>query len=439
MELDNVQHKIWENGVLRVDGRYLKAGNKPFFWLADTAWLIFTNISEEEAYTYLRNRAERGFNVIQAVLVYTTPELEDINKMKTSSYQVTDEEYWEHCDRVIRMAEELGLYMALLPTWGSLVKNNILNENNALDYANYLGKRYANYKNVIWILGGDIRAAGYEEVYRIMGRQLKKLNPDKLITFHPFGRCMSTMWFDNNDEWLDFNMFQSGHRRYDQCNMGLWDDNADNEAFYSEDNWRYVKKAYEVSDKPVLDGEPSYEWIVQGLHDNTQPYWKAIHVRRYAYWSVLAGACGHTYGDNSIMQYCGDNGGSYGACCSWQEALHHEGAAEMGYLRALMESVDFTTGSKKDELLIGGQRDKHKYIAVFAGDDFVFVYDYLGSDFSLDTRDYQGADMYWYGAVNGDYSYIGKAGTCFEAKSMKAPNDNTDRILVINQGSFTKQ
>jgi hypothetical protein len=26
-------------------------------------------------------------------------------------------------------------------------------------------------------------------------------------------------------------------------------------------------------------------------------------VRRYAYWSVFAGSCGHTYGHNAIMQF----------------------------------------------------------------------------------------------------------------------------------------
>lgn len=54
--------------------------------------------------------------------------------------------------------------------------------------------------------------------------------------------------------------------------------------------------------KPVIDGEPSYENIPQGLHDPKEVLWKACDVRRYAYWSVFAGAFGHTYGNNSIMQ-----------------------------------------------------------------------------------------------------------------------------------------
>jgi hypothetical protein len=40
---------------------------KPFFWLGDTAWELFHRLSREEADKYLKNRAEKGFTVIQAV------------------------------------------------------------------------------------------------------------------------------------------------------------------------------------------------------------------------------------------------------------------------------------------------------------------------------------------------------------------------------------
>ena len=39
----------------------------PFFWLGDTAWQLFHALDREEAQLYLSNRAERKFNVIQAV------------------------------------------------------------------------------------------------------------------------------------------------------------------------------------------------------------------------------------------------------------------------------------------------------------------------------------------------------------------------------------
>lgn len=46
--------------------------------------------------------------------------------------------YWEHVDRIIHMADELGLYMALLPSWGSLLKTGVITEDNILEYGSFL-------------------------------------------------------------------------------------------------------------------------------------------------------------------------------------------------------------------------------------------------------------------------------------------------------------
>ena len=144
----------WTRQPLRVSGRYFMEGDKPFFWLGDTAWLLFHRLNLEEAYQYLRNRKELGFNVIQAVLVNSVagdPVMD--NEVKDASQP----EYWDFCDQVIRMAEEMGLYLALLPAWGSLVKKKILTEDNAERFAHFLARRYQNAPNLIWILGGDVR------------------------------------------------------------------------------------------------------------------------------------------------------------------------------------------------------------------------------------------------------------------------------------------
>lgn len=394
---------------ITTDGYYFKQDGKPFFWLADTGWLLFTNVSEEKAEVYLRNRAEKGFNIIQAVLVYANKDMADINMMPVGRFDVESDEYWEHCDRVIKLAAKYGLYMALLPTWGWIVKRGLLNEGNAEKYGSFLADRYKDYDNIIWLLGGDVKAEGFEKVYEILGKTLKKKMPDTLIGFHPFGRCTSTLWFKDAD-WLDFNMFQSGHGRYDQCTMSAWDDTSNETALFGEDNWKFVLHDREASHKPVLDGEPSYEQIPQGLHDATQPYWQAKEVRRYAYWSVLEGAAGHTYGDNCIINFFDGirKGVTYGAKDHWQTALHHEASGQMKYLKELIESVDYQSGHLADELLVDGQKEKGERIAVFAGKEFVIVYNYLGKSFRLDSSKYRGADVYYMNPQTGDKSYVGK-------------------------------
>ena len=99
----------------------------------------------------------------------------------------------------------------------------------------------------------------------------------------------------------------------------------------------------------------------------------------------------------------------------------------------MKESVDFVNGEAHDDLLIGGQREKHARIAVFAGKEYVIAYDYLGEAFTLDTSGYTGKEMWWISPVTGVRSYIG---ICkekqFEAlKFKKIEKEHTDRILLI--------
>lgn len=431
--------KPWENGALRVSDnkRYLKNGDVPFFWLGDTAWLLMQKCSREEAYTYLKNRKDKGYTVIQAVLVHSVPETEDSSSLAKVKKDVFSPEYWKHCDEVISMAEELGLYMALLPAWGALVKNHVLTAENVKEYADFLGKRYQERPNIVWLLGGDVRGNEGPDVFDTEGWVLKSWNPDRLIGYHPFGRTSSSLWF-HDKEWLDFDMFQSGHRRYDQVTLGQWDDNAAREGFFGEDNWRYVERDLNCSPaKPTVDGEPSYEGIPQGLHDSTQPYWQAHDVRRYAYWSVFAGAMGHTYGSNAVMQFYDDPSepGSYGVREVWQEAIHHSGAGQMKYLKELMESVDYQQGRPRQELLVSDQGEKYNRISVFGGKDYLFVYDYSGRPFDIELWPLEGRRIqaYWLNPADGIYSFA----EAFQAGGVKhctPPHryeDGNDWVLVF--------
>ena len=100
--------------------------------------------------------------------------------------------------------------------------------------------------------------------------------------------------------------------------------------------------------------------------------------------------------------------GAYGVRESWQDAMHHPGAAQLRYLKELMESVDFTNGKPEDKLLLFGQKERYHRIAVFAGEDYVFCYDYSGDEFLLDLWYYKDKQMdaYWMNPQDGTYSYI---------------------------------
>jgi hypothetical protein len=192
-------------------------------------------------------------------------------------------DYWDHVQFIIDEANKRAMYMALVTVWGSNVKNGKVNMTNAEAYAKFLAERFKNKSNIIWVDGGDIPGNEGMEVWKKIATTIKKYDDKHLMTFHPRGRYSSSDWF-HNESWLDFNMFQSGHKNYTQ------DTSSKEKNHYGEDNWKFVNVDYNKQPvKPTLDGEPSYENIPHGLHDSLEKRWTAADIRRYAYWSVFAG------------------------------------------------------------------------------------------------------------------------------------------------------
>src|SRR5690242_18224433 len=46
----------------------------PFFWLADTGWLLLSKLDRAETIRYLDDRQKKGFNVVQVMLLHS-PEM----------------------------------------------------------------------------------------------------------------------------------------------------------------------------------------------------------------------------------------------------------------------------------------------------------------------------------------------------------------------------
>jgi hypothetical protein len=339
-------------------------------------------------------------------------------------------DYWDHVDYIIDMAEKKGLYMALVPVWGSNVRGGLVSSAQAEKYAKWLAGRFRDKTNIIWLNGGDVKGSDSTVVWEIIGSTIKKANPGQLMTYHPFGRTKSSTWF-HNAEWLDFNMFQSGHRRYDQDVDGLR---------YGEDNWRYVADDYAKKPvKPTLDGEPSYEGIPQGLHDSSQPFWTAGDVRRYAYWSVFAGGCGFSYGHNAIMQFHkkGDTSPAYGVREIWEEALDSPGASQINYLKQLILSRPNFERVPAQELIAGENGEKYDYIVATRGKDYAFIYIYTGRSFDLDLTKllWKKTRASWYSPRNGQSipmeSFAAKGIKSFDPPAEKA--DGNDWVLVLDK------
>lgn len=424
--------------MLKVKGRHFELNGKPFFYLADTAWLLFSKLTLEETKRYLETRAAQGFNVIHATLVHHRDyhlcedagrtALQD-NDFARPSMDRDGQGYWDRVEEVVKEAGRLGLHMGLVLSWGTLVQSGALNTENCTAYLRHIVSRFSSYDHVIYILGGDIRGSVNPQLYRTMGRYLKAHSPNQLVGYHPFGRCSSSLWF-RGEAWLDFHMFQSGHRDRSQRTLGAWDDNpVPEEEWFGEENWKYVERDRAWDDKPTLDGEPSYEGIPHGLHDPLRPYWTAREVRRYCWWSLLSGAAGFTYGHNATMQFYrkGDEG-SYGVRETWQEALMAPGAGQMRFARELLEKCHFEKGVPRPDLLLeNGEEDT--YVPVLASDDAILAYSYPGTEIQFGSLPFTPVSACFFDPASGDI--VRTAATSDGRYRFPKRAGDTDWVLVL--------
>lgn len=401
------------------NGRFFTtADGKPFFWLGDTGWLLFSKLNREEVIKYLDDRKRKGFNVIQVMVLHmvtvvnaygdsalmngnvATPNTTEGN----NAANATEYDYWDHADFIVNAAAQRGIYIAMVPVWGSEVKAGHVTSEQAKQYAAFLARRYKAKTNIVWMNGGDIKGSDSMEVWKTIGNTLHENDPAHLITFHPRGRTQSSTWF-HNEPWLQFNTFQSGHRRYNQ-------DTTTGELHYGEDNWRYVEVDYQLTPvKPVFDAEPSYEKIPQGLHDTLEKVWTADDLRRYAYWSVFAGGCGFTYGNNAVMQMHrpGDKDGNYGVKDYWFNAINDPGASQMIHLKNLLLSKSYFDRIPDQSLLSGDAGEKYDRLVATRGKNYAWIYAYTGRVIRIQMNKLKGTEIKasWYNPRNGKYTSIG--------------------------------
>ncbi|MDX2038732.1 MAG: glycoside hydrolase family 140 protein [Isosphaeraceae bacterium] len=340
---------------ISADGRFLLQGDgRPFFYLADTAWELFHRLDREEATRYLQDRASKGFTVIQAVALaeldgltdpnpYGKLPLVDLDPARPAVVEGPENDYWDHVDFIVDKANDLGLVVGFLPTWGRYWRDRIdgkapvFTPANAEVYGKWLGRRYGG-KAVIWILGGDrpIENDGHRAVIEAMARGIRAGEPTRrLITFHPPGGTGSTQWFAKAD-WIDFQMRQNGH--------------------VPEYTGRYENTSadYRLEPaKPVIDGEPIYEDHPISFNAKKLGHSTAIDVRRPLYWDLFSGACGHTYGHHSVWQmWTRERRPINGPLMPWDQALEAPGAGQMIHGRRLIESRPILSRIPDDSLVV---------------------------------------------------------------------------------------
>lgn len=447
---------------LTPNGHFLQTrSGEPFFWLGDTGWELFHRLDREEARIYLKNRAEKGFNLIQAVALHELEAFESPNAY--GDYPLKGEDilrpdttrgndpgdplqydYWDHLEFILEEAASLGLLVGLLPCWGEYVtprfRDRVIGSPEAgYAYGSFIGKRFLKYNDhLVWILGGDRlpdeRSNGVQ-IWRAMAEGITDGVTDTpgydgkadyrrtFMTYHCY--ASSSRWF-HNDPWIDMHTWGSYHEK------------RDNERAYYEaqDDWKLDPP------KPTLNSEPAYEllpvnydWehVSGGRFDD-------FDVRQQAYWSVFAGTCGHTYGCNPVWQMYKKANPHPPLTLQnrkeWHEALDEPGASQVGYLKELILSRSFPDRRPAQHILAENPHDPAGHLQACAGDRWWMVYIPTGKEVHLHMERPAGnrAQATWFNPREGHFGTpeLTATGAITRFDPPGEPGRGNDWVLIID-------
>jgi len=277
----------------------------------DAAWSLIVGLNQTEVEEYLKNRRDKGFNTVMVELIEhkfcKKPPLNvagDAPFKTPGDFSTPNEKYFAHADWVIRKAAENGIQVLLYPIYlgykgtdEGWVEEALANgPEKCLDYGRYLGKRYKDFDNIIWLMGGDRHPGPALEDVDMVALGIKEYDQRHAFSAHCDPEHSAVDDFSGG-RWLDFNTTYT----YELVHAKLLQDYKRTPAM------------------PFILIESSYE----GEHNASD-----VQIRRQAYWAVLCGGFGHVLGNRPIWLF--DPG--------WQKAMDLPGSVSMQFWGELFHS-----------------------------------------------------------------------------------------------------
>jgi hypothetical protein len=409
--------KISENRRYLVDSQ-----GKPFFLLGDTPWFL-QKVKLQDVRLILDDRVHKGFNTLFLEI------LDDSAMPSRDAYgsvafePETDitrpvETYWRYADTVMEEVTKRGFFVIMSELWygaGRGLWMHHVTPAGARTYGRFLGRRYARFKNLMWMHCGDCNPdARLAECADELARAIQQEAPHHLHTAHLSHESSSADFF-NESLWLDVNMAYTYGAAYLQ-----------------------VSKEYQRSDpvRPVILGETGYEDepnAIELLPDAKQgDLWNPYRIRRNAWWAILSGACGYCAGTR-LWRFE----------TNWRDVLRVESSRQAPLIRKLLEPRPWwrLVPDMTHELVTGGygQWKQADYVtAALAGDgELAVAYLPRGGTIQVAMNRFAGqVAATWFDPTNGEHGPVERSPFANEGNcSFTTPGANTagdkDWVLVL--------
>lgn len=269
-------------------GRYLvDQNNTPFLMVGDSPQALIANLSESDADYFLANRQAAGFNTVWVNLLCKTytgcrsdgTTYDGIPPFLTpGDLSTPNDAYFTRVDHMLQLAAQHGLAVILDPVetggWLSVLQSN--GATKAYNYGVYLGNRYKNVPNLLWMSGNDYGSDKWanDNVVTAVARGIQSVDTNHI---HTVELGINTSLDDTN--WASL--------------ISL------NAAYTYSPTYAEVLHAYNQSMMPVFMVEANYEF-----ENNTgNDYGSPLLLRMQEYWSALSGATGQLYGNHYTWQF----------------------------------------------------------------------------------------------------------------------------------------
>lgn len=343
---------------------YFIKDNKEFFYLADTCWSAFTNISFDDWKYYLKYRKMQGFNAIQINILPQWDRSETDNYIDPFevlpdgkwNFNKMNEKYFERAEKMVEMMVEEGFIPALVVLWCNYVPgtwltkmmaergiSHVIPKNSLEKYLYNVIEKFKRY-NPIFIISGDTDFQDEEavEYYLKAFKITKEVAPNSLTTMHLCGGFYNIPESIVNSPNYDFYMYQSCH-------------------FKDKQSWTYevAQKFYNMPIKrPIINGEPCYEGIGSIRSFNKYGRFTRDDVRRAVWQSLLSGAkAGITYGAHGIWSWEKGLGDykvveGYAHPYDWRDAIKLPGVYDVNFAKWVFEKYKLFDIEPCNEILV---------------------------------------------------------------------------------------
>jgi hypothetical protein len=330
--------------------RYLvDRNNHPFLIVGDSPQTPMGRVSMTDWEFYVANRQGYGINALWVHVMCRDNEFcnkdgstpDGIVPFLTEGDLATpNPAYFARLDKLLGIAAAHGMVVLLTPVetsgWLGILKSN--GPDKAFAFGQYLGQRYRDVPNIIWMHGNDFQTwkdPADDAVVLAVARGIRSEDRNHLHT-------------------IELNYLDSGSM--DDPN---WRGMIDLDAAYTySPTYERVLHEYDRKDfKPEFLVEATYEFE----HDS-----RPSTLRRQEYWAMLSGAAGQLYG--SGVTWTWPRG--------WRLMLDTPGVAQLSQMKSLFAGLDWQD-------LVPDQN--HAIVTVGAGDPAPLRTGSVRSDFYATT------------------------------------------------------